>query len=52
MNKLPKPGDDLELKKSDNSEGIKELLNIKENKSSKKNDDNSNLLNEMLKKIE
>ena len=52
MNKLPKPGDDLELKKTDNSEGVKELLNIKENKSSKKNDDNSNLLNEMLKKIE
>ena len=52
MNKLPKPGDDLELKKTDNSEGVKELLNIKENKSSKKNNDNSNLLNEMLKKIE
>ena len=23
INKLPKPGDDLELKKSDNSEGVK-----------------------------
>ena len=52
INKLPKPGDDLELKKSDNSEGVKELLNIKENKSSKKSNDNSNLLNKMLKKIE
>ena len=52
INKLPKPGDDLELKKSDNSEGLKKLLNVKENKSSKKSSDNSNLINEMLKKIE
>ena len=52
INKLPKPGDDLELKKSDNSKGVKELLNIKENKPSKKSNDNSNLLNKMLKKIE
>ena len=52
INKLPKPGDDLELSRSDNSEGVKELLNIKENKSSKKSNDKSNLLNEMLKKIE
>ena len=52
INKLPKPGDDLELKKSDNSEGVKELLNINENKPSKKSNDNSNLLNKMLKKIE
>ena len=51
INKLPKPGDDLELKKSDNSEGVKELLNIKENKPSKKSNDNSNLLKKMLKKI-
>ena len=52
INKLPKPGDDLELKKSDNSEGVKELLNINENKPSKKSNDNSNLLDKMLKKIE
>ena len=52
MNKLPKPGDDLEKKKSDNTEDVKKLLKIKENNSSKKNNEDSNLLNEMLKKIE
>ncbi|MDC3050076.1 DUF3035 domain-containing protein [Candidatus Pelagibacter sp.] len=52
MNRLPKPGDDLEIKKSDNSEDVKELLKIKENNSSKQSSDDSNLLNEMLKKIE
>ncbi len=52
MNRLPKPGDDLEIKKSDNSEDVKELLKIKENNSSKQSSNDSNLLNEMLKKIE
>ena len=52
INKLPKPGDDLELKNSKKKENIKELLKIKEDNSLKNSDDNSNLINNVLKKIE
>ncbi len=52
INKLPKPGDDLELKNSKKKEDVKELLKIKEDNSLKNSDDNSNLINNVLKKIE
>ena len=51
INKLPKPGDDLELKNS-KKEDVKELLKIKEDNSLKNSDNNSNLINNVLKKIE
>ena len=43
MNKLPKPGDDLEFK---------QLLQIKENKKNQTTEENSDLLNNMKKKIQ
>ena len=52
INKLPKPGDDLELKNSKKKEDLKELLKIKEDNSLKNSDNNSNLINNVLKKIE
>ena len=52
INKLPKPGDDLELKNSKKKEDVKELLKIKEDNSLKNSDNNSNLINNVLKKIE
>ena len=52
MNKLPKPGDDLEVNNQTSEEEFKQLLQIKENKKNQTTDENSDLLNNMKKKIQ
>ena len=52
INKLPKPGDDLEIVSSTNNDEVKELLKIKDNKKNETPDDGSDLLNNMKKKIQ
>ena len=52
MNKLPKPGDDVEkLSPNDNNE-VKDLLKIKENNNTEDTNSGSDLLNNMKKKIQ
>ena len=52
INKLPMPGDDLELtNQSNNNEGVKELLKIKNNNNEKDTSVGSDLLNNMKEKI-
>ena len=53
INKLPMPGDDLELtNQSNNNEGVKELLKIKNSNNEKDTSVGSDLLNNMKKKIQ
>ena len=52
MNKLPVPGDDLEIKSQSNNAEVKELLNIKENNNTEDTSSGSDLLNNMKKKIQ
>ncbi len=52
MNKLPKPGDDLEVNNQTSEEEFKQLLQIKENKKNQTTEENSDLLNNMKKKIQ
>ena len=52
MNKLPKPGDDLEVSGQPNNEEVKDLLKIKDNDTSQDSSSGSDLLNNMKKKIQ
>ncbi len=52
MNKLPKPGDDLEASSQPNNEEVKDLLKIKDDDNSKDSSSGSDLLNNMKKKIQ
>ncbi len=52
MNKLPMPGDDLEIKSQINKDEVKNLLKIKENNNSEETRSGSDLLNNMKKKIQ
>ena len=52
MNKLPKPGDDMEESNQPNNEGVKNLLNIKDDDNSEDLSSGSDLLNNMKKKIQ
>ena len=52
MNKLPKPGDDLEVSSQPNNEEVKDLLKIKEDDNSEDSSSGSDLLNNMKKKIQ
>ena len=52
MNKLPKPGDNLEINNLEKKDDVKELLQIKEKKNNKNSDGKSDLLNNMKKKIQ
>ncbi len=52
MNKLPAPGDDLEIKSQTNNDEVKDLLKIKENNNSEDTSSGSDLLNNMKKKIQ
>ncbi len=52
MNKLPKPGDDLEVGSQPNNEEVKDLLKIKNDDNSKDSSSGSDLLNNMKKKIQ
>ena len=52
MNKLPIPGDNLEISSQKNNEGVKDLLKIKENNITEDSSSGSDLLNNMKKKIQ
>ena len=52
MNKLPIPGDDLEIKSQTNNNEVKDLLKIKENNNTEDTRSGSDLLNNMKKKIQ
>ena len=52
MNKLPMPGDDLEVSSQSNSEEVKDLLKIKDDNNSEDSSNGSDLLNNMKKKIQ
>ena len=52
MNKLPTPGDDLEIKSQTKNNEIKDLLKIKENNNTEDTSSGSDLLNNMKKKIQ
>ncbi len=51
MNKLPKPGNNLEVKSQQNNEEVKDLLKIKDDDNSEDSSNGSDLLNNMKKKI-
>ena len=52
MNKLPMPGDNLEISSQKNNDEVKDLLKIKENSNSEDTSSGSDLLNNMKKKIQ
>ena len=52
MNKLPIPGDNLEISSQKNNDGVKDLLKIKENNITEDTTSGSDLLNNMKKKIQ
>ena len=52
MNKLPMPGDDLEIKSQTNNDEVKNLLKIKEINNTEDTSSKSDLLNNMKKKIQ
>ena len=52
MNKLPMPGDDLEVSSQPNNEEVKDLLKIKDDDDSGDSSNGSDLLNNMKKKIQ
>ena len=52
MNKLPIPGDNLEISSQKNNDGVKDLLKIKENNITEDTKSGSDLLNNMKKKIQ
>ncbi len=52
MNKLPKPGDDLEVSSQPNNEEVKDLLKINDDDNSEDSSSGSDLLNNMKKKIQ
>ncbi len=52
MNKLPTPGDDLDIKSQTNNDEVKDLLKIKENNNTEDTSSGSDLLNNMKKKIQ
>jgi len=52
INKLPTPGDDLEIKSQTDNNEVKDLLKIKENNNTEDTSSGSDLLNNMKKKIQ
>ena len=52
INKLPKPGDDFEVSKSENKDEVKDLLEIKKTNNKEVSDSGSDLINNMKKKIQ
>ena len=52
MNKLPVPGDDLEIKTQNKDTEVKDLLKIKENNNTEDTSGGSDLLNNIKKKIQ
>ena len=52
MNKLPMPGDDLEIESQTKDTEIKDLLKIKDDNNTENTSSGSDLLNNMKKKIQ
>ena len=52
INKLPMPGNDLEVSNKSNNGEVKDLLKIKDNDNSEVSSSGSDLLNNMKKKIQ
>jgi len=52
INKLPKPGDDFEVSKSENKDEVKDLLEIKKTNNNEVSKSGSDLINTMKKKIQ
>ena len=52
INKLPQPGDNLEVKSQTNDAEVKDLLKIKDNNITEDTSTSSDLLNNMKKKIQ
>ena len=52
INKLPKPGDNLEVKSQTNDDEVKDLLKIKDNNITEDTRSSSDLINNMKKKIQ
>ena len=52
MDKLPTPGEDLEINRTENKDEVKELLKIKNDNINDNSDGGSDLLNNMKKKIQ
>ena len=52
MNKIPMPGDDLEVSSQSNDKEVKDLLKIKDENNSEDSTSGSDLLNNMKKKIQ
>ena len=52
MNKLPMPGDNLEISSQKNNDEVKDLLKIKENSNTEDTSSGSDLLNNMKKKTQ
>ena len=52
MDKLPMPGDNLEISSQSNNEEVKDLLKIKDDNNSEDSSSGSDLLNNMKKKIQ
>ena len=52
INKLPKPGDNLEVISKTNDDEVKDMLKIKDNNTTEDTSSGSDLLNNMKKKIQ
>ena len=52
INKLPKPGDNLEVISQTNDDEVKDMLKMKDNNITEDTSSGSNLLNNMKKKIQ
>ena len=52
INKLPMPGENLEISNQTNNDEVKDLLKIKDNNNSEDSSSGSDLLNNMKKKIQ
>ncbi len=52
INKLPKPGDNLEVISQTNDDEVKDMLKIKDNNTTEDTSSGSDLLNNMKKKIQ
>ena len=52
IDKLPTPGDDIEINIKQENDEVKELLKIKKNSNSSTSNDGSDLLNKMKEKIQ
>ena len=52
INKLPIPGEEIEINNTEDQDDVKKLIEIKNNENSEETNSNSDLLNNMKKKIQ